>query len=88
LYNYCIDGWSGPTDILEIRDEILIYPNPAGNYIYVNKIVDLTIYNSLGKEVIRQDQTKLLNVSKMSPGVYFIVGVNNGRTFKHTIIKK
>ena len=54
LYQYCQDGWSGPTDIIEIRTGLVAYPNPASNYVYINSRlkVNITVINMLGEVVI------------------------------------
>ncbi len=54
LYEYCQDGWSGPTDVIEIRYGLVTYPNPTSDYIYINSRlkVDVTIINMLGDIVI------------------------------------
>ena len=88
LYNYCIDGWSGPTDILEFRNDLVTYPNPASDYIYVNKKVDLTVINILGDIVISEKGISVLNVSKLPSGVYNVLIEYNKLKINKKIIKQ
>ena len=87
LYQYCEDGWSGPTNILEFRNEIITYPNPTSDYIYVNKKVDLRVYNLLGDIVINKTNTNTLDVSILAPGVYNITIEYNKIKINRKIIK-
>ena len=75
LYNYCQDGWSGPTDLIEVRYGLFTYPNPTSDYIYINSRlkVDLTVVDMLGNIVISKKQTNVLDVFKLTPGVYNVI---------------
>jgi len=75
LYNYCQDGWSGPTDLIEVRYGLFTYPNPTSDYIYINSRlkVDLTVVDMLGNIVISKKQTNMLDVFKLTPGVYNVI---------------
>jgi len=88
LYNYCIDGWSGPTYLIELRDDLVTYPNPTSDYIYVNKKVDLTIVNMLGDIVISEKDINVLDVSKLSPGIYNVLIEYNKLKINKKIIKQ
>jgi len=75
LYNYCQDGWSGPTDLIEVRYGLFTYPNPTSDYIYINSRlkVDLTVVDMLGNIVISKKQTNMLDVFKLTPGIYNVI---------------
>ena len=88
LYEYCQDGWTGPTDILEFRSDLVIYPNPASDYIYINKKVDLTVINTLGDIVISEKDINVLNVSKLPSGVYNVLIEYNKLKINKKIIKQ
>ena len=88
LYEYCLDGWSGPTDILEFRNDLVTYPNPTSDYIYVNKKVDLTVINMLGDVVISEKDINILDVSKLSPGMYNVLIEYNKLKINKKIIKQ
>jgi hypothetical protein len=88
LYQYCQDGWSGPTDITEFRNDLITYPNPTSDYIYVNKEVDLEVYNILGELVISKNKTNLLNMSNLTKGLYTVVIKYNNIEINKRIIKQ
>ena len=88
LYDYCQDGWSGPVHLLELRGDLLTYPNPTSDYIYVNKKVDLTLFNMLGDIVISKKQINSLDVSKLDPGMYNILIEYNNLKINKKIIKQ
>ena len=69
LYAYCVDGWSGPTDIAMFeRLELLPYPNPSTGVVNFTSEVDVKVYNTLGEFII-EDR---VNTIKLSKGIYLI----------------
>jgi hypothetical protein len=69
LYAYCVDGWSGPTDVAMFeRLGMLPYPNPSTGIVNFTAEVDIKVYNMLGKLVL-QDKT---NTVKLDKGIYLI----------------
>jgi hypothetical protein len=88
LYEYCQDGWTGPTDLIEFRNDLVTYPNPTSDNIYVNKKVDITVVNMLGDIVISKKQINVLDVSKLSPGIYNLIIEHNKIKTNKKIIKK
>jgi hypothetical protein len=88
LYTYCQDGWSGPTDLIEFRNDIVTYPNPTSDNIYVSKKVDLTVISMLGNVMIRKKGVNSLDVSSLTPGMYNILIEYNKIKINKRIIKK
>ena len=88
LYNYCQDGWTGPTNIIEYRGGINIFPNPVVNNINVNKNVDINIFNYLGDMIISKQNINVLDVSYLSPGIYLVHIIDNKKTYINRIIKQ
>ena len=90
LYEYCQDGWSGPTDIIEIRYGLVTYPNPTSDYIYINSRlkVDITVINMLGDIVISKKKVNVLDVFKLSPGIYNILIEHENIKVNKKIIKQ
>ena len=88
LYEYCQDGWTGPTDLLEFRNAIIIYPNPSSDYIRINKKVDIQLFDMLGKLIISENDINSLDVSKMNPGMYNAIIYYNENKITKRIIKK
>ena len=69
LYNYCQDGWTGPTDIAMFdRIGMLPYPNPSTGVVNFTSEFNIKIYNMLGKLVL-EDKTSTVKLDK---GVYLI----------------
>jgi len=69
LYAYCVDGWSGPTDVAMFeRLGMLPYPNPSTGIVNFTAEVNIKVYNMLGKLVL-QDKT---NTVKLDKGIYLI----------------
>tara|TARA_R100000231_G_scaffold110786_3_gene82128 strand:- start:892 stop:2730 length:1839 start_codon:yes stop_codon:yes gene_type:complete len=87
LYEYCQDGWTGPTDILELRSNLVTYPNPTSDYIYVSKKVDLTVINMLGDILIQKENINVLDVTRLTPGMYTIIIKYNDLVTNKRIIK-
>ena len=77
-----------------LKDDFKIYPNPASNFIYFDKIgsstnnrYDIQLINIYGKVVISRNVAgKKVNVSHLNNGVYFLQFINNENT--HVITKK
>ena len=88
LYNYCLDGWTGPTDVIELRNKLVTYPNPTSDYIYINKKIDVTVVSMLGDIVISEKQINVLDVSVLAPGVYNLIIEYNKIKTNRKIIKK
>ena len=69
LYAYCVDGWSGPTDVAMFeRLGMLPYPNPSTGIVNFTDEIDIKVYNMLGKLVL-EDKT---NTIKLDKGMYLI----------------
>ncbi len=73
-------------DTLNPIDEILIYPNPVNDYLFlknVEKIKSIKIIDIVGKEYVnlKDIKNKEINVSHLSIGVYFII-INEEKIFK------
>ena len=59
--------------MLELRNDLITYPNPTSNYIYVNKKVDLTVFSMLGDIMIHKKNIDMLDVSMLGSGIYNIL---------------
>ena len=86
------DGYSGncsgSTDVIYLDgpDDLVVYPNPASNNLYVNNIPENTesinIINIEGKTVLNISATSVIDISKLSKGLYVIKF--NGSEFTET----
>ena len=86
LYNYCVDGWSGPTDVLELRNKLKAYPNPTSGVLYINKKVNLRVFNMLGDMIIYKENVNALDMSILPSGLYnILIEYKNIKTNKRII---
>lgn len=71
-----------------------LYPNPATDgIVYIktlnNHSKDITVYDVFGK-IVLQDRisTNMLNIGRLSPGVYVIQVVENNKTMTRKLVVK
>jgi hypothetical protein len=65
-------------------DEILIYPNPAQDMVYIQSgkpIMEVDIINNLGQTVASSENTNSVNVYNLATGIYHIVIKTNDNIF-------
>lgn len=57
------------------KTPLKVFPNPVGmsQVLNLNKSVDVTVYNAIGKIVLAKNNTNSIEASELSKGVYFIV---------------
>ena len=85
---------TGVEEIIELEKEFLVYPNPARNFLnidFVNyeEVHFVEIYNMLGKVVERSmventAETKKIDVSSLSEGMFFISLLDNNNQLIET----
>ncbi len=71
---------SSGNQIEEERETMKIYPNPGGEFITVEQKYlcrEIIICNSFGKCMIKSRNRKVMNISILPPGIYFI---QNGKS--------
>ncbi len=86
LYAYCVDGWSGPTDITSFeRMGIIPFPNPSSGLISFKSIVDIIVYNNLG-EIVYKD--KNISDVELERGFYLIKVNKNDLSITTKVIIK
>ena len=88
LYDYCVNGWTGPTSINEIRQGFNIFPNPVKDKININKKVDIEVFNYIGDMIISKTNINALDVSYLTPGMYILHIKYNDRIYINRIIKQ
>jgi hypothetical protein len=70
LYNYCQDGWSGPTDIAMFeRLGMLPYPNPTTGVVNFRAKVDIEVYDIMGKLIRKENNILYVDLNK---GLYLV----------------
>ena len=88
-YNYCEGSWVGDVPArISVENALMIYPNPTINTININKNVDINVLNYVGGVVMSKTNTNILDVSKISPGIYMLQITYNNKTINKRIIKK
>jgi hypothetical protein len=87
-YNYCDSSYVGEIPARKSPDEIIVYPNPTSDKININKNVDINVFNYIGDMIISKQNTNVLDVSKISSGIYMLQITYNNKTINKRIIKK
>ena len=86
LYNYCLEGW--PTDISEILNKLVLYPNPTKDIVHViGKVIDVKVYNYAGKLIYDLKGVTKINLTAQPSGIYNLQIFYNSRTINTKIIK-
>ncbi|MEI6090657.1 MAG: T9SS type A sorting domain-containing protein [bacterium] len=79
----------------EENNSILIYPNPANNYIEIRKPTDdseIRIFNSIGECVsisgtdVKALSTKLIDISELPAGLYYCIVVNETKNIVKSFV--
>lgn len=80
--------WSGPfafttlasptapnsVEVVRSTSDFKVFPNPTnGGVIQFNKVANVRVMDVLGNFLMAKDQTKTLDVSELSSGMYFII---------------
>ena len=88
-YNYCDSSWSGPIPArIILEDALMIYPNPTSDKININKNVDINVFNYIGDMIISKNNINVLDVTKLSSGIYLLQIKHNNSIINKRIIKK
>jgi hypothetical protein len=66
----------------------VVYPNPTSDKININKNVDINVFNYIGDMIISKQNTNVLDVSKLSSGMYMLQITYENKTINKRIIKK
>ncbi|MEM9921344.1 MAG: alkaline phosphatase PhoX [Bacteroidota bacterium] len=54
------------------KDVFSVFPNPTTRTIFLNKVSDIAIFNGDGKRIMVRRNVTEVNVSDLTPGMYFI----------------
>jgi len=88
-YGYCDGSYAGGIPArLSPEEAIIIYPNPVSSVININKKVDVNVLNYIGDMIISKQNTNVLDISKVSSGMYMLQITYNNKTINKRIIKK
>ena len=89
MYDYCQLGW--PTGIEDISSlGIVMYPNPTKDIITIETRLQIKIevYDIMGKLLIEEENTKHLDLSNLSNGMYNISILYKGIRYSKKVIKQ
>ena len=90
LYDYCADG-SGTVNIEEINiNNIVIYPNPTSGKLNIKTTLDITytLFDFTGRIISENSKDKVIDITALPNGVYFLSIEHNGKRFNKRIIKE
>jgi len=84
LFQYCQDGWSGPTDInMYSRSSYIPYPNPTKDYVNFTESVDVVVIDNLGINHKAYSNVRRLKLDK---GINYIKVTKDKVSFTTIII--
>jgi hypothetical protein len=88
-YNYCDSTYTGPIPTREsLGNEIIVYPNPTSDKININKNVDINVFNYIGDMIISKNNINVLDMSKLSSGMYTLQIIYKNKSITKQLIKK
>ena len=71
---------------------IKVYPNPSSGIITIDSknepLIQLVLYNALGKKIIETTATEQLDISALANGIYFLKLTSQRRSFVQKIVKE
>ncbi|BDD04323.1 alkaline phosphatase PhoX [Aureibacter tunicatorum] len=85
-FTYAISGWKevvqGLTAIDDAKREgVSVYPNPVSRWLNLSEVTDVAIYSQSGQRLKVERNTKKIDVSDLTPGLY-ILKTAKGETVK------
>ena len=89
MYDYCSQNW--PTAIEDISSlGIVVYPNPTKNTITIETRLEIKIevYDIMGRLLIEEENTKRLDLSDLSNGLYNLSIIYNNKRYSKQITKQ
>ena len=90
LYDYCATN-NGTVDIEEIDfKNIIIYPNPTTGKLNIKTTLDITytLFDFTGRIIAENSKERIIDITTLPNGVYFLSIEYNGKRFNKRIIKE
>uniref|UniRef100_UPI004048ED3F T9SS type A sorting domain-containing protein n=1 Tax=Gelidibacter sp. TaxID=2018083 RepID=UPI004048ED3F len=88
-FNITVESTLGVQEIT--NNNIKLYPNPTSDYINISSqtpIIEIDMYDVLGKHVLSTSQTTQIDVSQLTSGLYFVkIQSDKGEIIKKIIIE-
>ncbi len=89
MYDYCAQGW--PTAVEDISAlGIVVFPNPTKNIITIETRLEIKVevYDIMGKLLIKEENTKRLDLSNLANGLYNLSIIYNDKRYSKQVIKQ
>jgi hypothetical protein len=89
MYDYCAQGWPTAVEDISLLG-IVIYPNPTQNILTIETRLQIKVevYDIMGKLLIEEENTKRLDLSDLSNGLYNLSIIYNDKRYIKQIIKQ
>jgi len=84
-FDYCS---STGVENMVAENDLIVYPNPVGDVLTINKNVDLNVFDSMGRIIVSRMNTDVLETSLWTPGMYTVCIAYNNRVVTKRIIKQ
>lgn len=91
----CLQDADAKIPLINLKDEIKIYPNPANNQVFINyygkQNYQIQIIDIVGNSVYKQNTiytTNSIDISSFSPGIYTVLITCDEFRYTQKIIKK
>ena len=65
-------------------EEFKVFPNPTTRFVQMNQTTDVAVYNAEGRRLMVQRNVNSIDVSRLTPGIYFIQNAE-GKTLKLSV---
>ena len=86
LYQYCLDGWTGTTDVQNLRESTFnTYPNPTNSIVYFSNFVDVKVYDVIGSLI--KEEIGVNNITLEQNGLHLLVIKYNELSIVTKVIK-
>jgi len=74
LEDECFETYISNVGIVDYKDNIIIYPNPANNAVHISgaDVTSINIFNNIGQLILTQHNTNTINVSGLTNGIYIL----------------
>jgi len=85
----CFEAYISNVGIVDYKDDILIYPNPANDIVNISgaDIANVKIFNAIGQLVLSQQNNNVINVSGLKNSIYILsIETLTGNTIQKKII--
>jgi len=89
LEDKCFETYIKNVGIINYKDNITIYPNPANNIVNISGIdvANVKIFNNIGQLILNEYNINEINVSKLTNGIYILsVETSTGNTIQKKLI--